>query len=76
MEKAAERNLSVGDYIESAVKYFEKSPADEEAELKEAVARAHVALTQMNRSLDHSIASLDATHEKVDALLRQAGVRN
>lgn len=73
--KAAERGVSSGEYIRLAVDNFEKISAEEEAELAALVAEANAAIPKMQASLDRSIATLDATHKKVDAFLREAGVR-
>ena len=73
--KAAERGVSSGEYIRLAVDNFEKISAEEEAELMALVAEANAAIPKMRASLDRSIATLDATHSKVDTFLREAGVR-
>jgi hypothetical protein len=74
--KAAERDVSSGEYIRLAVSNFEKIPLEDDPQLAALVAQANTALGKMEEALDHSIARLQATHEKVDALLREAGIRN
>ena len=73
--KAAQRGVSSGEYVRLAVDNYEKISVEEEAELAALVAEANAAIPKMRESLDRSIATLDATHRKVDALLREAGIR-
>ena len=73
--KAAERGVSSGEYIRLAVDNFDRISAEEEAELAALVAEANDAIPKMQASLDRSIATLDATHKKVDTFLREVGVR-
>lgn len=74
-ERAARRGVSSGEYMRLAVDNFEKLSDAEEAELAALVAEANAAIPRMREALDRSIARLDATHRKVDALLREAGLR-
>jgi hypothetical protein len=73
--KAARRGVSSGEYVRLAVDNYEQISAEEEAELTALVAEANAVIPKMQASLDRSIATLDATHKKVDAFLREAGVR-
>jgi hypothetical protein len=73
--KAARRGVSSGEYVRLAVDNFERMSAEEEAELVALVAEANASIPRMQATLDRSIATLDATHKRVDAFLREAGIR-
>lgn len=73
--RAARKGVSSGEYVRLAVDNFEKVSAEEEAELAALAAEANAAIPKMRQALDRSIARLEATHRKVDALLREEGVR-
>ena len=73
--KAAARGVSSGEYVRLAVDNFENVTEQEEAELAALVAEANIVIPKIREALDRSIAALDTTHEKVDAFLREAGVR-
>lgn len=74
--RAAARGLSVGEYVRRKVEDdADGLTPEQEEELSVLVAQVNEALPKMRESLDRSIAALDRTHRKVDALLREAGVR-
>ena len=73
--KAASRGVSSGEYVRLAVDNYDQISAEEEAELAALVAEANAAIPKMREALDRSIATLDATHKKVDTFLREAGIR-
>jgi hypothetical protein len=73
--RAAERGVSSGEYIRLAVDNFDKVSEEEEAELAALVVEANAAIPKMRDSLDRSIATLQKTHEELDAFLREVGVR-
>ncbi|WP_375271549.1 hypothetical protein [Sphingomonas sp.] len=77
---AASNGKSVGHVVREATShYIAQAPAGdddgEEAELAALVAEANAAIPQMRASIDRMIETLDASHRKVDAFLREAGVR-
>lgn len=74
-ERAARRGISSGEYVRLAVDNYEKLSAEEEAELAALVAEANAAIPKMQQALERSIATLDATHARVDSLLHDWGVR-
>jgi hypothetical protein len=74
-KRAAAQGVSMGEYVRRRVEDDEDLTPEEEAELAALVAEANAAIPKMQASLDRSIAILDATHEKVDAFLREVGVR-
>ena len=74
-ERAARRGVSSGEYLRLAVDNFEKLSEEQETELAALVEEVNRAVPKMRESLDRSIARLDETHRKVDALLREAGIR-
>jgi len=77
---AASNGKSVGHVVREATShYIAEAPAGddgaEEAELAALVAEANAAIPQMRAAIDRMIDTLDASHRKVDAFLREAGVR-
>ena len=73
---AASNGQSVGHVVREATSHYIGQPtAAEEAELASLVQQANEAIPKMHASLDHMIATLDASHRKVDAFLREAGMR-
>ncbi len=75
-ERAAAQGVSMGEYVRRRVEDDDDElTADQEAELAALVAEANAVIPKMQASLDRSIAILDATHRKVDAFLREVGVR-
>nr|WP_223176754.1 hypothetical protein [Sphingomonas hominis] len=77
---AASNGKSVGHVVREATSRYIAQPADddandEEVELAALVAEANAAIPQMRASIDRMIDALDASHRKVDAFLREAGVR-
>jgi signal transduction protein with GAF and PtsI domain len=73
---AASSGMSVGHVVREATSQFIAQPTpEEEAELAALVEQVNDAIPKMNASIDSMIATLDATHRKVDAFLREAGVR-
>jgi hypothetical protein len=73
--RAAAQGVSMGEYVRRRVEDDDELTAEQEAELAALVAEANSAIPKMQESLDRSIAILDATHRKVDAFLREVGVR-
>lgn len=73
---ATSNGQSVGHVLrEASSQYIGQPTAAEEAELAILVQQANEAMPKMRASLDHMIETLDGTHRKVDAFLREAGVR-
>ena len=77
---AASIGKSVGHVVREATSRYIAQPDNEgadseEAELAALVAEANAAIPQMRASIDRMIDALDASHRKVDAFLREAGVR-
>jgi hypothetical protein len=54
---------------------IEKDSSSEEAELVVLAAEANAAFPKTLALIDHSIERLDATHTRLDALLRESGIR-
>ncbi len=75
-KRAAAQGVSMGEYVRRRVEDDDELTAEQEAELAALVAEANEAIPKMQASLDRSIATLEATHRKVDAFLREVGVRN
>lgn len=75
VKRAAAQGVSMGEYVRRRVEDDDELTAEQEAELAALVAEANEAIPKMQASLDRSIAILDATHRKVDAFLREVGVR-
>lgn len=73
--RAAAQGVSMGEYVRRRVEDDDELTAEQEAELAALVAEANAVIPKMQASLDRSIAILDATHSKVDAFLREVGVR-
>jgi hypothetical protein len=72
---AAQSGQSVGQVLrEASSRYIAKSD-EEEAELAALVEEVNRAIPQMRDSIDRMIKRLDRSHKKVDALLREAGIR-
>lgn len=77
---AASNGKSVGHVVREATSlYIAQAPAaddgKEEAELAALVAEANAAIPRMRAAIDRMIDTLDSSHRKVDAFLREAGVR-
>ena len=73
---AASNGKSVGHVVrEATVQYLARPETVEDAELAAIVAEANEAIPKMAASIDHMIATLDASHSRVDAFLREMGVR-
>lgn len=67
---------SVGHVLrEASSQYIGQPTATEEAELSILVQQANEAIPKMAASLDNMIETMDRTHRKVDAFLREAGIR-
>ena len=67
---------SVGHVLrEASSQYIGQPTPDEEAELTMLVQQVNEAIPKMHASLDNMIDTLDRTHRKVDAFLREAGIR-
>ena len=71
---AAKLGVSSGEYIRLAVDNFDG--ADEEALLAVMVDELNAAVPRMIASLDRTIANLEETHVRVDAILRTLGIRH
>lgn len=73
---ASSNGQSVGHVLrEASSQYIGQPTADEEAELAVLVQQVNEAIPKMHASLDNMIDTLDRTHRKVDAFLREAGIR-
>ena len=73
---AADSGMSVGHVVREATSQFIAQPtAEQEAELAALVEQVNEAVPKMHASIDSMIASMDQAHRKVDALLRDMGVR-
>lgn len=73
---AASNGQSVGHVLrEASSQYIGQPTPDEEAELAALVQQVNEAIPKMNASIDGMIERLDATHSRVDAFLRDIGVR-
>ncbi|EZP56153.1 MULTISPECIES: hypothetical protein [Sphingomonas] len=73
---ARDNGMSVGHVVrEATVEYLSRPEAVEDAELAALVAEANDAIPKMAASIDHMIATLDASHSRVDRFLREMGVR-
>ena len=73
---AASSGMSVGHVVREATSQFIAQPtAAEKAELAALVEQVNDAIPRMNASVDRIIATMDRTHHKVDALLRDMGIR-
>ena len=72
---AGKLGISRSEYVRMAVDNFETPTAAEEAELAALLAEVNRAVPKMQASIERTCATLDATHRKVDAFLRDVGVR-
>ncbi|KQM73996.1 hypothetical protein [Sphingomonas sp. Leaf20] len=73
---ASSNGQSVGHVLrEASSRYIGQPTPEEEAELAVLVQQANAAIPKMQASLDNMVETLDRTHRKVDAFLRDAGVR-
>ena len=73
---ATNSGMSVGHVVREATSQFIAQPNEaEEAELAALVEQVNEAIPKMNAAIDHMIETMDRTHSKVDALLRDMGVR-
>ncbi|MBE2991765.1 MAG: hypothetical protein DI640_13490 [Sphingomonas taxi] len=74
---ASSNGQSVGHVLrEASSQYIGQPTADEEAELAVLVQQVNEAIPKMNASIDSMIATMDASHMRIDALLRDMGVRS
>ena len=73
--RAARLGVSSGEYIRLAVDNYEKVSPEEEAELVALVAEANIAIPRMAAMLDNMSEKLRETHDEVDRMLREAGIR-
>ena len=74
---AVSNGQSVGHAVREATSQYIGQPTDaEEAELTMLVQQANEAIPKMHASLDNMIATLDESHRKVDAFLRDVGIRS
>jgi hypothetical protein len=73
---ARARGESVGSVLRDAVaEYLGQPSAEEEAELIALTQQVNEAIPRMNATLDRIIDRMDASHQKIDAFLREKGVR-
>lgn len=73
---AAGSGMSVGHVVREATSQFIAQPtAEQEAELAALVDQVNQAVPKMHASIDSMIATMDATHRKVDTFLRDMGAR-
>lgn len=73
---AASNGQSVGHVLREASSQYIGQPTEtEEEELAFLVQQVNDAIPKMHASLDNMIETLDRTHRKVDAFLREAGIR-
>jgi hypothetical protein len=73
--RASASGLSIGEYVRRrALDEDEVTPA-QEAELAALVAEVNIAIPRMAQMLDEMSVSLRRTHEEVDRVLREAGIR-
>ena len=74
---AASNGQSVGHVLrEASSQYIGQPTAEEEAELVVLVQEVNEASPKMNASIDSMIATMDASHRRIDALLRDMGIRS
>ena len=74
-KRAASMGVSSGEYIRLAVDNFEKISPEQEAELAALVEEANKAIPEMAAMLDKMSNDLRETHEEIDRMLREAGIR-
>lgn len=73
---ASSNGQSVGHVLrEASSQYIGQPTAAQEAELAVLIQQVNEAIPKMHASLDNMIDTLDRTHRKVDAFLREAGIR-
>ncbi len=73
---AASNGMSMGHVVREATsQYIGQATPEEEAELAMLVQQANEAIPKMRASIDSMIDTMDRTHRKVDAFLREAGIR-
>lgn len=73
---ARERGESVGSILRDAVaEYMAQPTAEEEAELIALTAQVNEAVPRMAAAMDRMIDRLDESHRRIDAFLREKGVR-
>lgn len=73
--RAAAQHISVGQYVRRKVEDEDDLTPEQEAELALLVAEVNKAVPRMIEQLDQMSATLQATHDKVDRTLRDAGMR-
>ena len=73
--RAAALGLSTGEYIRRRVDEEEQITPEQEAELAVLVEQVNEAVPKMRASIENMIERMDAAHQKVDAFLREIGVR-
>lgn len=73
---ARARGESVGSILRDAVAEYMAQPTDEEeAELIALTAQVNEAVPRMAAAMDRMIDRLDESHRRIDAFLREKGVR-
>ena len=73
--RAAARGVSLGEYIRTKIEDDEELTPEQEAQLAALVDEANKAIPQMATMLDKMTRTLRETHEEVDRMLREAGIR-
>ena len=73
--RAAMLGVSSGAVLRAGLDEEEQITAEEEVELTVLVEQVNEALPKMRASIDSMIERMDAAHQKVDAFLKDAGVR-
>ena len=74
-QRAAKMGVSSGEYIRLAVDNFDPSELDSE-ELAALVEEVNLVIPSIQASLDRSSQRLEQAHNKVNALLREMGIRH
>ncbi len=73
--RAAAQGVSVGEYVRRKVEDDDELTPEQEAELAALAAEANEVIPKIREALDRSSERLEATHRKVDILLREMGIR-
>lgn len=74
-KRAAAQGVSMGEYVRRRVEGDDELTVEQEAELAALVAEANAVIPKIREALDRSSERLEATHLKVDTLLREMGIR-
>ena len=73
--RAAAQHMSIGQYVRRKIEDEDDLSPEQEAELAMLIEQVNEAVPKMRADLDHMIATIQATNDKVDRTLREAGVR-